>query len=138
MEIDGIKDQLQELASLIKKNRISAANTPNEPRDKQNHTRFCEFCRKSGQIIAFCYANKDFKEQNKQQPQQRDMFRDNYQSYRGRRPREDSYDRNQNRYRQDDRPRNSYYNQDNRRQYSPDPRSENTNFRKQLQSTAND
>ena len=34
MEIDGIKDQLQELASLMKNNRISAAYNPNEPRYK--------------------------------------------------------------------------------------------------------
>ena len=80
MEIDGIKDQLQELASLMKNNIISAAYNPNEPRNKQNHTRFCKFCRKSGHTIAYCYANNDFKEQNIQQPQQRDKFRDNYQS----------------------------------------------------------
>ena len=132
-----IKDQLQELASLMKNNRISAAYNPNEPRNKQNHTRFCKFCRKSGHTIAYCYANRDFKEQKRQQPQQRDKFRDNYQSYRGRRPREDSYDRNQNRYRQDTRPRNSYYNQDNRRQNSPHPRSENNNFRNRSQSFEN-
>ena len=137
MEIDGIKDQLQELASLMKNNRISAAYNPNEPRNKQSNTRFCKFCRKSGHTIAYCYANRDFKEQNRQQPQQRDKFRDNYQSYRGRRPREDSYDRNQNRYRQDTRPRNSYYNQDNRRQNSPHPRSENNNFRNRSQSFEN-
>ena len=137
MEIDGIKDQLQELSSLMKNNRISAAYNPNEPRNKQNHTRFCKFCRKSGHTIAYCYANRDFKEQNRQQPQQRDKFRDNYQSHRGRRPREDSYDRNQNSYRQDNRPRNSYYNQDNRRQYSPHPRSENNNFRNRSQSFEN-
>ena len=54
-----------------------------------------------------------FREQNREQPKQKDKFRDNCQSYRGRRPREDSYDRNQNRYRQDYRPRNSYHNRDN-------------------------
>ena len=70
MEIDGIKDQLQELASLMKNNRISAAYNPNEPRNKQNHTRFCKFCRKSGHTIAYCYANRDFKKQNRQQPQE--------------------------------------------------------------------
>ena len=90
MEIDGIKDQLQELVSLMKNNRISAAYNPNEPRNKRNHKRFCKFCRKSGQTIAYCNANKNFKEQNRQQPQQIDKFRDNYQGYRGRRPREDS------------------------------------------------
>ena len=137
MDIDGIKDQLQELASLMKNNRNSAAYNPNEPRNKQNHTQFCKFCRKSGQTIAYCYANKDFKEQNRQQPKLRDKFRDNYQSYRGRRPREVSYDRYQNRYIQDYRPRNSNYNQDNRRQYSPYPRSENNSFRNRSQSFEN-
>ena len=39
MEIDGIKDQLQELANLMKNDRISAAYNPNEPRNKQkSHT----------------------------------------------------------------------------------------------------
>ena len=138
MEIDGVKDQLQELACLMTNNKTSAAYNPNDPRNKQNHTRLCKFCRKSGHTIAYCYyANRDFKEQKRQQPQQRDKIRDNYQSYRGRRPREDSYDRNQNRYRQDTRPRNSYYNQDNRRQYSPCPRSKNNNFRNRSQSFEN-
>ena len=82
MEIDGMKDQLQELASLMKNNGISAAYNSNELRNRRNHTRFCKFCRKSGHTIAYCYANKDFKEQNRQQPQQRDKFRDKYQSYR--------------------------------------------------------
>ena len=118
MDIEVIKDQLKDLASLKKNNRISAAYNPNEPKNKQNHTRFCKICKKSGHTIAYCYTNRDFKEQNRKQPQQRDKFRDNYQNYRGRRPREDSYDRNQNRYRQEYRPKNSYFNQDNRRQYS--------------------
>ena len=52
-EIDGIKDQLQKLASLMKNNRISAAYNPNEPRNKQNHTRVCKFCRKSGHTISY-------------------------------------------------------------------------------------
>ena len=39
--------------------------------------------------------------------------------------------------RQDSKPRNSYYNQDNRRQYSPYPRSENNNFKNRSQSFEN-
>ena len=118
MEIDGVKDQLKELACLKQNNRNSAAYNPNELRNKQNRLRFCKFCRKSGHTIAYCYPNRDFKEQNRQQPQQRDKLRDTYQSYRGRRPREDSYARNQSRHIQDYTPRNSYHNQDNRRKYS--------------------
>ena len=70
MEIDGIKDQLQELASLMKNNRISAATAQMSLETNKITHDFVNFG-DSGHTIAYCYANKDFKEQNRQQPQQR-------------------------------------------------------------------
>ena len=59
----------------MKENKISAVQNqrgfnPNFPRMKQNATRFCKYCRRSGHTIAFCRAKKanDFQRQRSRQP----------------------------------------------------------------------
>ena len=54
LEIEGIKDQLKELTGQMKDHKINAAYNPNEPRNKQNHTRFCKWFRRSGHTISVC------------------------------------------------------------------------------------
>ena len=94
MEIDGIKaPRISNFNE--KKTELARSTTQMSLEKKQTHTRFCKFCRKSGHTIAYSYVIRDFKEQNRQQPQQSEKFRDNYQSYRVRCLREDSCDRNQ-------------------------------------------
>ena len=112
LEIEGIKDQLKELTGLMKDHKINAAYNPNEPRNKQNHSRFCKWCRRSGHTISVCFKYRDHKDQNRKPPQYREKFSDNYN--RRSRPREEnSYNNRYNGYNQ----RNN-----NNRPYSPYPR----------------
>ena len=112
LEIEGIKDQLKELTGLMKDHKINAAYNPNEPRNKQNHTRFCKCCRRSGHTISVCFKYRYHKDQNRKPPQYREKFSDNYN--RRSRPREEnSYNNRYNSYNQ----RNN-----NTRPYSPYPR----------------
>ena len=86
IEIDGLKDQIRELTSLMRDQKINAAYDANNPRNKQNQTRFCKHCRKSGHTIAYCFELKRLKEQNRQPPQNRDKFTDNYRRNRSKSP----------------------------------------------------
>ena len=43
----------------MKENKINATYDPNQPRNRQNHTRFCNYCKRSGHIIAYCFEKKD-------------------------------------------------------------------------------
>ena len=73
-----MKDQIRELTSLMRDQKINAAYDANNPRNNQNQTRLCKHCRKSGHTIAYCFELKRLKKQNRQPPQNRDKFTDNY------------------------------------------------------------
>ena len=77
-EIQALKNQLTELTNLMKENKINATYDPNQPRNRQNHTRFCSYCKRSGHTIAYCFEKKRHDEQNRQPPSYRDKFTDNY------------------------------------------------------------
>ena len=77
-EIQALKNQLTELTNLMKENKINATYDPNQPRNRQNHTRFCNYCKRSGHTIAYCFEKKRHDEQNRQPPSYRDKFTDNY------------------------------------------------------------
>ena len=64
IEIEGLKNQLTEIANLMKDHKINATYNNDNPRFKQNQTRFCKFCKRSGHTIAFCFKYKDFKNEN--------------------------------------------------------------------------
>ena len=87
-EIQAVKNQLTELKNLMKENKINATYDPNQPRNRQNHTRFCNYCKRSGHTIAYCFEKKRHDEQNRQPPSYRDKFTDNY-----RRSRSNEYNR---------------------------------------------
>ena len=74
LKIEGIKDQLEELTGLMKDHKINAAYNPNEPINKQNHTRFCKWCRRSCHTISVCFKYRDHKEQNQKPPQYGEKF----------------------------------------------------------------
>ena len=78
IEIEGLKNQLTEIANLMKDHKINATYNNDNPRFKQNQTRFCKFCKRSGHTIAFCFKYNDFKNENRNPPQQREKFTDNY------------------------------------------------------------
>ena len=42
----------------MKENKINAIYDPNQPRNRQNHTRFCNYCKRSGHTIAYCFEKK--------------------------------------------------------------------------------
>ena len=43
------------------RSQINASYNPTELRNKQNHTRFCKWCRKSGHTIRVCFKYRDHK-----------------------------------------------------------------------------
>ena len=73
-----MKDQLKELTGLMKDQKTSAAYNPNEHRNRQNHTRFCKWCRRSGHNISVCLKYRDHKCQNRKSPQFCEKFLHNY------------------------------------------------------------
>ena len=122
LDIEGIMDQLKELTGLMEDHKINAAYNPNEPRNKQNHTRFCEWCRRSGHTISVCFKYRDHKDQNRKPTQYREKFSKNFN--RRSRPREEnSYNNRYNRYNQrskNNRPYSPYRRQFNNRTNSFD------------------
>ena len=77
-EIQTLKNKITELKNLMKENKINATYDPNQPRNRQNHTRFCNYCKRSGHTIAYCFEKKRHDEQNRQPPSYRDKFTDSY------------------------------------------------------------
>ena len=51
IEIEGLKNQLTEIANLMKDHKINATYNNDNPRFKQNQTRFCKFCKRSGHTV---------------------------------------------------------------------------------------
>ena len=60
--ISGLEEQVRLLTEQLKENKINATYDPNNPRDKQNFTRFCKYCKKSGHTIKFCFKKKNDEE----------------------------------------------------------------------------
>ena len=137
-EIEGLKNQLKEIANLMKDKKNATYNNDN-PRFKQNQIRFCKFCKRSGHTIAFCFKYKDLENENRNPSQQREKFTDNYKRSRSHSPgqqnyRSNNYDNQNSR----DRPRNNYnqnhpnYQNNSRSEYrhrSPYPSNSSTNYR---------
>ena len=94
IEIEGLKNRLTEIANLMKDHKINATYNNDNPRFKQNQTRFCKFCKRSGHTIAFCFKYKDFKNENRNPPQQREKFTDNYKRSRSHSPGQQNYKKN--------------------------------------------
>ena len=116
LEIQEIRQELKELSSLLKDHKINATynnnNQTENPRFKQNQTRFCKFCKRSGHTIAYCFKYKDFKNENHSPPQYRKKFTDNYRRNRSQSPgqnRQKPYKENRNQNFQES--NNNYSNQ---------------------------
>ena len=74
-KLESLEKQVSELTELMKEHKINTFQqprgfNPNNPRMKQNVTRFCKYCRRSGHTIAFCRTKKanDFQRQRSRQP----------------------------------------------------------------------
>ena len=72
----------------MKENKINITYDHSQPRNRQNYTRFCNYCKRSGQTIAYCFEKKSHDEKNRQPPSYRDKFTNNY-----RRSRSNEYNR---------------------------------------------
>ena len=139
IEIEGLKNQLTEIANLMKDHKINATYNNENPRFKQNQTRFCKSCKRSGHTIAFCFKYKDFKNENRNPPQQREKFTDNYKRSRSHSPGEQNYkSNNYDNLNSRDRQRNNYnqnqsnYQNNSRSDYrhrSPYPSNSSNNYR---------
>ena len=139
IEIEGLKNQLTESANLMKDHKINATYKNDNPRFKQNQTRFCKFCKRSGHTIAFCFKYKDFKNENRNPPKKREKFTDNYKRSRSHSPGQQNYKSNNYDNRNSrDRQRNSYnqnqsnYQNNSRSDYrhrSPYPSNSSNNYR---------
>ena len=91
IEKEGLKNQLTEIENLMKDKNINATYNNNNPRFKQNHTRFCKFCKQSGHTIAYCFKYKDFKNETRNPPQHREKFTDYYKRSRSHSPGQQNY-----------------------------------------------
>ena len=139
IEIEGLKNLLTEIANLMKDQKINATYNNNNPRFKQNQTRFCKFCKRSGHTIAYCIKYKDFKNENRNPPQHREKITDNYKRSRSHSPGQQNYRANnhdnQNSKDQHGNNYNQYqsnYQNNSRSEYrhrSPYPSNSSTNYR---------
>ena len=139
IEIEGLKNQLTEIASLMKDHIINATYNNNNPRYKQNQTRFCKFCKRSGHTIAYCFKCKDFEKENRNTPQHREKFTANYKRSRSHSPGQQNYrsnnyesqntrDRQRNKYKQNQ-PNNQNNSRSEYRHRTPYPSNSSNNYR---------
>ena len=94
IEIEGLKNQLTEITNLVENHKINTTYNNDNPRFKQTQTRFCKFCKRSGHTVAFCFKHKDFKNENRNPPQQREKFTDNYKRSKSHSPGQQNYKTN--------------------------------------------
>ena len=77
----NIDKTLNEITNMVKNHQINATYDPNNPKMKQDFTRFCNYCKKSGHTIKFCWTLKKKKEnEEKPPPQRKETYAQNYQS----------------------------------------------------------
>ena len=53
--ISGSEEKVRLLTEKLEENKINATHDPNNPRDNQNFTRFCKYCKKFGHTIKFSF-----------------------------------------------------------------------------------
>ena len=54
----NVEKTLNEISNLVKNHQINATYDPNNPKMKQDVTRFCTHCKKSGHTVNFCSSLK--------------------------------------------------------------------------------
>ena len=54
----SIEKTLNEISNMVKNHQINATYDPNNPKMKQEFTRFCTYCKKSGHTVKFCWSLK--------------------------------------------------------------------------------
>ena len=54
----SIEKTLNEISNMVKNHQINATYDPNNPKMKQDFTRFCTYCKNSGHTVKFCWSLK--------------------------------------------------------------------------------
>ena len=66
----NIEKTLKEISSMVKNHQINATYDPHNFKMKQDFTRFCTYCRKSGHSVKFCWSLKRKKQNEENAPPQ--------------------------------------------------------------------
>ena len=75
----SIEKTLNEISNMVKNHQINATYDPNNPEMKQDFTRFCTYCKKSGHTVKFCWSLKRNKlNEEKAHPQPKETYSQNY------------------------------------------------------------
>ena len=75
----SIEKTLNEISNMVKNHQINATYDPNNPKMKQDFTRFCTYCKKSGHRVKFCWSLKRKKlNEEKAPPQPKETYSQNY------------------------------------------------------------
>lgn len=75
----NMEEQIKKMTELLQSNKIHATYDPNDPRFKQNGTRFCNYCKKNGHTIAYCEKLKRKEMERQKSPKQRpETYSDKY------------------------------------------------------------
>ena len=71
----NVEETLNEITNMVKNHQINAIYDPNNPKMKQDFTRFCTFCKKTGRTKKFSwsYKNRELHE-GKAPPQRKKKF----------------------------------------------------------------
>ena len=75
----SIERTLNEISNMVKNHQINATYDPNNPKMKQDFTRFCTYCKKSGHTVKFCWSLKRKKLNEEKAPRQpKETYPQNY------------------------------------------------------------
>ena len=75
----SIEKTLNEISNMVKNHQINATYDPNKPKMKQDFTRFCTYCKKSGHTVKFCWSLKRKKlNEEKAPPQPKKTYSQNH------------------------------------------------------------
>ena len=75
----NIEKTLNEISNMVKNHQINATYDPNNAKKKQDFTRFCTYCKKSGHTVNFCWLLKRTKlNEEKAPPEPKETWSQNY------------------------------------------------------------
>ena len=75
----NIEKTLNEISNMVKNHQINATYDPNNPEMKQDFTRFCTYCEKSGNTVKFCWSLTKKKLNEEKPPHQpKETYSQNY------------------------------------------------------------
>ena len=77
----NIEKTLNKISNMVKNQQIKATYDPKNPKTKQDFTRFCTYCKKSGRTVNFCWSIKRKNpNEEKAPPQPKETYSQNHPS----------------------------------------------------------